>query len=531
MRGRAVLAGSKSEISGLDLAPKAAKDPALDSTKARFLAHVSHEIRTPMNGVLGMAKLLADTPLTPEQHSYVDAILQSGDMLLGLINDLIDYSAVEAGKLDISPKPVDLATFIDTIIELHAPAAHEKSLGIAAYLSPDAPKKIEVDPLRLQQILNNLVGNAVKYTRQGAVALECTVEGETLCFTVTDTGPGIAQEDQSRIFAEFERVGDKTAATGSGLGLSIAMRVAEAMGGAISLQPQDKAGSVFKLQLPLQHTESEHVHNLKPLGGLSFAICGLSGLEHKMLELTLQSLGGVSSNAAIADVVLTTPNLRVPAGRRSIVLITPRERGSLDQLMRADQSGSHQAYLVRPIRASTLTRVLTGAVPSGARQSSANARISLAPRLEVTQSLNVLLAEDNPVNALLVTAALGRAGHRVTHVTDGAACLSALAEGRFAFILMDMHMPIMDGPQAIGQLRQAEEANGLPRTPVIFLTADARPETAKALMALGADGVITKPVDPAELVVLCSRMVERGKAKDAGIEQRPRVQLSRADAA
>ena len=167
-----------------------------NSAKARFLAHVSHEVRTPMNGVLGMAKLLADTPLTPEQRSYLEAILQSGSLLMSLIDELINYSAIEVGRFDIAMKPVDLRVLVDAVVELSAPKAHEKGLGIGVFVAPNVPEKIQTDPLRLQQILTNLVHNAVKFTFAGSVGVFCEIADNRVCIRVSDTGPGIAQEDQ-----------------------------------------------------------------------------------------------------------------------------------------------------------------------------------------------------------------------------------------------------------------------------------------------------------------------------------------------
>jgi CheY-like chemotaxis protein/anti-sigma regulatory factor (Ser/Thr protein kinase) len=477
-----------------------------DSAKGRFLAHVSHEIRTPMNGVLGMAKLLADTPLSHEQRSYLDAILHSGQMLMGLINDLIDYSAIEAGRFDITPASVDLRKMVETVIELAAPAAHDKGLGIGSFVAADVPAHITADPLRLQQILGNLVGNAVKYTGQGGVSLSVEVSDGVAAFTIADTGPGIANNDRQRIFEEFERVGDKTAATGSGLGLAIARQLARSMGGDISLAARDGGGSLFTLTMPAGDVASKGAADgasLPPLSGLRCGIDGLDGPEREALVQTLQARGATMVAASAADVILATPAAARPASARSVVLITPSQRGALDGLL----SFGHEAYLVRPVRAATLVRILTPDMKPAARPASA-AKVSLAPRLDTTPALNVLLAEDNPVNALLVTAALGRAGHRVTHVGNGAAALEAIAQTRFSLVLMDLHMPVMDGPQAIARLRAIEDGDMRPRLPVVVLTADARAETAAAMAALGANAVLAKPVDPAELVKVCLRAAQ-----------------------
>jgi CheY-like chemotaxis protein len=472
-----------------------------DNAKARFLAHVSHEVRTPMNGVLGMAKLLADTPLTPEQRSYLEAILQSGSLLMGLIDELISYSAIEVGRFDIAMKPVDLRVLVDAVVELSAPKAHEKGLGIGVYVAPDVPDTIETDPLRLQQILTNLVHNAVKFTHTGSVGVFCTVGHQSVAIRVSDTGPGVATKDQQRIFKEFERVGDTGAASGSGLGLAIALKLAEAMGGSINHANREGGGSDFTLCLKA----AAKAQLGKPtLLGQKIRLNGLEGPEGEAMVATLQSQGATvvgEADTGLADVLITRP---LPANsafahnaKRSIVLITPAARGSLDKLM----AEGHAGYLVRPVRAGTLERVI-----NGAHISPHTSRVSIAPRLQASRVLHVLVAEDNPINALLVTAALGRAGHRVTHVTDGAEALAAMADTKFSLVLMDLHMPGMDGPDAIAALRRIEDESGATRTPVIVLTADARVETAETMKSIGADSVLSKPIDPQALTMACEKV-------------------------
>jgi CheY-like chemotaxis protein len=475
-----------------------------DAAKGRFLAHVSHEVRTPMNGVLGMAKLLADTPLNAEQRSYLEAILQSGSLLMGLIDELINYSAIEVGRFDIAVKPVDLRNLVDAVVELSAPKAHEKGLGIGAFVSQQVPDTLQTDPLRLQQILTNLVHNAVKFTTSGSVGVFCDIEKNSVVIRVSDTGPGIAAKDQQRIFKEFERVGDTGAASGSGLGLAIALKLAEAMGGSIAQTNRAAGGSDFVLRLP--NNGEAKPHNAA-LAGQTVRLEGLKGPERDALVATLQSQGAHllgNEEPGLADVLITAPGAsKSPWGahaKRSIVLITPAARGSLDALM----SEGYAGYLVRPVRATTLERVI-----NGAHVSNSVPRIAIAPRLQTSRALHVLVAEDNQINALLVTAALARAGHRVTHVTDGAAALSAMAETKFSMVLMDLHMPGMDGPDAILAMRRIEDESGVARTPVIVLTADARPETARAMKSIGADSVLSKPVDPQALTMACEKIASR----------------------
>ncbi|MGL4406294.1 MAG: ATP-binding protein, partial [Notoacmeibacter sp.] len=423
---------------------------------------------------------------------------------MGLIDELINYSAIEVGRFDIAMKPVELRNLIDAVVELSAPKAHEKGLGIGVFVSPDVPEKILADPLRLQQILTNLVHNAVKFTNEGSVGVFCSVKGNQAQIRVSDTGPGIAPADQMRIFKEFERVGDTGAASGSGLGLAIALKLAEAMGGRLVHENRVGGGSDFVLSLP---AAEKSARQKQTLAGQSIRLVGLNGPEHGAMVSTLQSLGAKilsKQEPGFADVLITAPNAQNTAhthqAKRTIVLITPAARGALDGLMAEGYAG----YLVRPVRAATLERVICGA-----NHAAQVTPISIAPRLQSSRALHVLVAEDNQINALLVTAALGRAGHRVTHVTDGAAALAAMAETKFSLVLMDLHMPGMDGPDAIRCLRRIEDESGAKPTPIIVLTADARNETALAMKSIGADSVLSKPVDPQALTMACEKVANR----------------------
>ncbi|MCA0424981.1 MAG: hybrid sensor histidine kinase/response regulator, partial [Proteobacteria bacterium] len=230
-----------------------------DAAKSRFLATISHEMRTPLNGVLGMAGLLRDTGLTPEQASYVDAVQTSGEALLSLISEILDFSRIEAGKLEIVSEPVEVEHLVESVVELLSPRAQDKGIEIAALVHPGVPAVVTSDGARLRQVLMNLAGNAVKFTATGGVGIRVeAAAGDMLVFTVADTGPGIAPERLDAIFEEFEQAEASTARThgGTGLGLAITRRIVEHMGGTVSVMSRVGAGSAFSVALPLVAMET-----------------------------------------------------------------------------------------------------------------------------------------------------------------------------------------------------------------------------------------------------------------------------------
>jgi PAS domain S-box-containing protein len=490
--------------------------------KSRFLAMVSHEVRTPLNGILGMADLLRDTALTPEQTTYVKAVKTSGDALLSLIDEILDFSKIEAGRIDLDSREFDLAALVEETVELIAPRAQAKELEIAAYVEDGLPRRVLGDASRLRQVLLNLAGNAVKFTDRGGVAIivEAGIWPGEIDVLVRDTGIGIAPDEHDRIFREFEQADGGIARKfgGTGLGLAISQRIVERMGGRITVESIPGSGSTFRVALPLAPAAGAQAEptTAPDLAGIDVMIVAASSVESSLMMRRLTRWGArvcVAPDQAVAAALLPERvwgaiivdhaigraacdalARATSAAPRRLVLVTPTGRAELPALKEAGFTG----YLVKPVRAASLAARMAASDDAFERPDDHSPSSADAARSDAGKGLSILIAEDNEINALLARSLLTRLGHRPTVATNGDAAFDAWLSAReagdpYAIVLMDVHMPGSDGIEATRRIREAEA--GGPRTPIVALTANAFEEDRDACIAAGMDGFLTKPLD------------------------------------
>jgi PAS domain S-box-containing protein len=531
--------GSETQSVGRDLtdrmmAERAVTDArdqaeAASRAKSRFLAMVSHEIRTPLNGILGMADLLGDTALAPEQTTYLRAVKTSGETLLTLIEEILDFSKIEAGKLDLAARPFALAAFVEEAVELLGPRAQAKGLEICCYVDERLPARVIGDAARLRQVLYNLAGNAIKFTERGGVSIivEPGTRPDEIAISVRDTGIGMSVEDQARIFLEFEQAdsGSTRKFGGTGLGLTISKRIVESMAGSIAVETFPGGGSTFLVTVPLPRAgdTDEPALAVPDLADNDILIVAPAEIEASLIARRLQRWGARTKivpdesvaaallpeqpwNAVLVDHTLGTAAsealVRMTAMiPRRVALVTPAMRNKLAALKAAGFTG----YLIKPVRPISLA----------ARLSSDDA-FDAAAAIEATETpsearpgnaLSILVAEDNEINALLARALLVKLGHRPTIATSGAAAIECWVAARAADmpydrVLMDLHMPGMDGLEATRRIRTIEAEENFARSRIIALTANASAEDREACLAAGMDDFLVKPLDREHLATV-----------------------------
>jgi CheY-like chemotaxis protein len=486
------------------LRPLSERRPTRAAIGAEQLASLSHEFRTPLNGVLGMARLLEGTQLTAEQRAYVTAVRESGQHLLSLVNDVLDFAKLGAGKVELHPGAMSVEALLRSVSELLSPRAHEKKLEIA-WAAPAGVGSVFADEGRLRQILLNFAANAVKFTETGGVLITVErTEGITLRFTVEDTGPGVSAAARDRIFEAFAQAEQAHADLGgAGLGLAIARRLAHAMEGEVGVENGEDAGGAggacFWFEAPFLPVTTP---TEKPaLKGHTVGVVSLSPIVREAAKRQIKASGGKPIVAPDLDGILakTGPEdillidagmvdddveIRPPPGRPCIVLLAPDQRERIPDCRQAGFAG----YLIKPLRRASLAqRVLVAAGKGSATPAPEDERIATA----AAPGARVLLVEDNPINALLARALLTREGCAVEHAPGGEEALAATRNGVFDLILMDMRMPGLSGVETTVQMR----ADGV-AAPIVALTANAFEDDRQACLAAGMNDFMVKPLSP-----------------------------------
>lgn len=503
-----------------------ARAEAASEAKSRFLATVSHEFRTPLNGILGMSDLLADTGLDAEQSTYVQALRISGEALLALVDDILDFAKVEAGRLELAEEPFDLVQLVETVSELMAPRAQAKGIELAAYIAPELPTQLVGDRDRLRQILLNLVGNAVKFTDAGGVGLSVRRVGSLVEILVSDTGPGIPTDRLEVIFGEFEQLesGAGIRHAGTGLGLAIVRRLVGLMGGEVRAESRLGEGASFRVTLPLAAALGAEAVPIPHWPGQHVLLASPAPFAARFLWESIRATGAAVSVAATAEAARATLAGESPV---TAVLIdhalgdavakelaeTVREAGIRDCLILLSslarrQFGSPQGagfsgFLIKPVRARSLYERLGARFP----EILPAARRARAVRSVRRKPLNILIAEDNEINALLLTRTLERLGSSVIWVGDGREALQRIeasltgAAAPLDLALLDIRMPVMTGLDCARAVRVLEAGLGrTARLPLVAVTANVSAADREAALAAGMDDCLAKPLERAALL-------------------------------
>ena len=520
-----------------ELEERTRRAESIADSKDEFLANMSHEIRTPMNGVLGMAELLAGTALDRRQRRYVDSMRTAAETMTQIINDILDDSKIEAGKMELVREPFELRDFAEQVGEVFAGRAETKKLELICRVEPTVPATVVGDALRLRQVLGNLVSNAVKYTQQGEIqiriGLDALQDGRCrLHFSVSDTGPGIPEDSQAAVFEAFSQLGTSQRVGGTGLGLSIATRLVRLMGGEkIELWSQVGKGSSFSFVLPFE------VREAAPEPGVgSGEFAGMRVLVVEDSPSSYMQIEEALTNWA-AEVTVCThgrpvrERLREAAGRDrpfdavlldhalpdtstqellKSIRLDPAIAGTWVVLLSAfdydtgyegDQAIEPDTCLAKPVRMKLLRAALRDARrPRAAAATETTTLAAGSSGLQVSLGLDVLVADDNEINREVAQAMLERAGCRVTLVEDGMAAVEACRSRRYHAVLMDCQMPRMDGYAATDAIRRLEKEQALQPCEIVALTANVLARDRARCLDAGMNGFLPKPFTQEQLV-------------------------------